>query len=92
MVLRQGLRLTSIGLVAGLAVAVALTQSLRSLLVGLEPVDGWSVSAALLLVTVGSGLACWWPARRASQLSPLDHRGEPGASLRMPLVSLHRPR
>ena len=72
MVLRQGLRLTSVGLVAGLAAAVTLTQSLRSVLVGLEPVDGWSVCAALLLLTAASGLACWWPARRASQLSPLE--------------------
>ena len=72
MVLRQGLTLTSVGLVAGLATAVALTQSLRSVLVGLEPVDGWSVFAALLLLSGASGLACWWPARRASQLSPSE--------------------
>lgn len=72
MVLRQGLTLTSIGVVAGLAAAAAVTQSLRSVLVGLEPVDGWSTFAALLLVIVASGLACWWPARRASQLSPLE--------------------
>jgi len=72
MVLRHGLVLTSIGLVAGLAAAVALTQSLRSVLVGLEPVDGWSIFAALVLLTAASGFACWWPARRASQLSPLE--------------------
>jgi putative ABC transport system permease protein len=72
MVLRKGLRLTSIGLVAGLVLATALTQSLRSVLVGLEPVDGWSVSAALLFLIAASGVACWWPARRASQLSPLE--------------------
>jgi putative ABC transport system permease protein len=72
MVLRKGLRLTSIGLAAGLAAATALTQSLRSVLVGLEPVDGWSACAAILLLTAASGLACWWPALRASQLSPLE--------------------
>jgi putative ABC transport system permease protein len=72
MVLRQGLALTALGSVAGLAAATALTQSLRSVLVGLEPVDGWSVCAALLLLTAASGLACWWPARRASRLSPLE--------------------
>jgi putative ABC transport system permease protein len=72
MVLRQGLTLTSVGLAAGLAAAAALTQSMRSVLVGLEPVDGWSVFAAILLLTAASGLACWWPARRASQLSPLE--------------------
>ncbi len=72
MVLRQGLALTGAGFVAGLAAAAVLTQFLRSVLVGLEPVDGWSVSAALLFLTVASGLACWWPARRASRLSPLE--------------------
>jgi len=49
-----------------------LTQSLRSVLVGLEPVDGWSMSAALLFLIAASAVACWWPARRASQLSPLE--------------------
>src|SRR5882672_19729 len=63
MVLRKGLRLTSIGLVVGLVAATALTQSLRSILVGLEPVDGWSVCTALVFLTAASGLACWWPAR-----------------------------
>jgi putative ABC transport system permease protein len=72
MVLRKGLGLTSLGLVVGLAAAAALTQSLPTLLVGLEPVDGWSVSAALLFLTAASGVACWWPARRASKLNPLE--------------------
>jgi ABC-type lipoprotein release transport system permease subunit len=72
MVLRKGLRLTSMGLGVGLAVAAMLTQSLRSVLVGLDPVDGWSMSAAVALLTVASTVACWWPARRASQLNPLE--------------------
>jgi putative ABC transport system permease protein len=72
MVLRKGLRLTSIGLVVGLVVAAALTQSLTSVLVGIEPVDAWSVSAALVFLTAASAFACWRPARRASQLSPLE--------------------
>jgi predicted permease len=71
-VLRRGLRLTGVGVVAGLAAAVASTRSLRSVLVGLEPVDFWSVVAALLFVLAAGGLACWWPARRASRLSPLE--------------------
>jgi putative ABC transport system permease protein len=72
MVLRRGLGLTAIGFAIGLPAAAALTQFLRSALVGLEPVDGWSVCLALLLLATASGLACWWPARRASRLSPLD--------------------
>jgi putative ABC transport system permease protein len=72
LVLRQGLRLTGIGLVVGLVLATALTQSLRSVLVGLDPVDGWSVGAALLFLFAASAVACWWPARHASRLSPLE--------------------
>jgi putative ABC transport system permease protein len=72
MVLRNGLSLTSIGLVVGIMVAVGLTQSLKSVLVGLEPVDTWSVSAALVCLLTASAFACWRPARRASQLSPLE--------------------
>jgi hypothetical protein len=72
MVLRKGLILTSAGLVAGLVTAAVLTQWLRSVLVGLEPVDAWSVTAALVFLTAASAFACWRPARRASQLNPLD--------------------
>ena len=72
LVLKKGLRLTGIGLVAGLAAATALTQSMRSVIVGLEPVDGWTVSAALLFLTGASVFACWRPARRASRISPLE--------------------
>jgi putative ABC transport system permease protein len=72
LVVRKGLRLTGIGLVVGLALATAFTQSLRSVLVGLDPVDPWSVGAALLCLVAASAVACWWPARRASRLSPLE--------------------
>ncbi len=72
LVLRKGLTLIGIGLLAGLGIAVALTQSLRSVLVDLEPVDAWSVSTALVFLAAAGAFACWRPARRASQLSPLD--------------------
>jgi putative ABC transport system permease protein len=72
MVLRQGMALTGLGIAAGLGGAGVLTQSLRGVLVGLEPVDAWSMGSALMILTAASGLACWWPARRASRLNPLE--------------------
>jgi ABC-type antimicrobial peptide transport system permease subunit len=72
MVLRQGMALTGLGVAAGLAGAGVLTQSLRGVLVGLEPVDAWSMGSALMILTAASGCACWWPARRASRLNPLE--------------------
>jgi putative ABC transport system permease protein len=71
LVLAQGFRLASIGLVIGLALALALTPLLRSQLFGLstmDPVTYLSVIAVLSVVTLG---ACYVPARRAAHLHPM---------------------
>jgi putative ABC transport system permease protein len=72
MVLRQGMGLTVFGIISGLAGAAALTQFLRGVLVDLAPVDAWSLGSAVAILTIASVLACWWPARRASRLNPLE--------------------
>lgn len=71
LVLRQGLRLTLVGLAAGLLTSVALTRALSSLLFGVTPLDPltWiAVSAALAAVCAG---ACYIPARRAAAIDPI---------------------
>jgi putative ABC transport system permease protein len=70
MVLRQGLSLTTIGLMIGLAVTLFATQLITSLLYQVKPTD----LATFAEITVGllavAALASWLPARRASRVDP----------------------
>lgn len=71
MVVKNGMALALIGVVAGLAGAWALTRYLQSLLVEVSPTDGltlFGVSLCLLLVAL---IACYLPARRATKVDPL---------------------
>jgi len=71
LILRQGMRLTTLGLAVGLAGAVALTRVLRNHLYEIGPTDATTfVSVSLLIVLVAS-LACLIPARRATKVDPM---------------------
>jgi putative ABC transport system permease protein len=71
LVLRHGMLLASIGVVAGVASAIALTRLMSSLLYGVSATD-WltlaGVSAFLTIVALG---ACFVPARRATRVDPM---------------------
>jgi ABC-type antimicrobial peptide transport system permease subunit len=72
LILGRGLRLSAIGLAIGLAATLALSRVLASRLFQISPHDPWilgGVSFAMLAVT---SAACYFPARRATQLDPLD--------------------
>jgi putative ABC transport system permease protein len=69
---RQGFVTIAVGLVLGLSAAVSLTPLLRSLFVGLESRNAAYVWIATALVTVTAGLACWIPARRATNIDPMS--------------------
>jgi putative ABC transport system permease protein len=71
MVIRQGMRLGFVGVVIGLALAVALSRIMSSLLYEITPTDPMtfaSISAVLLAVVL---FACWLPARRAAKVDPM---------------------
>ena len=72
MVLRQGLRLVGVGLLIGLAGALALTRLLRGLLFGVSPSDPITFAAVPLLLLCVALLACWLPARRAAKVDPME--------------------
>lgn len=72
MVVRQGMTLTSIGVVVGLGVAFASSRVLESMLFEVSPLDPVTYAAVAGGLAVVALLACWIPARRASQTSPLE--------------------
>ncbi len=71
-VLGQGMRLTIVGVVLGLAAALGLTRVMSSLLFGIGSTDPWTfTSVAVLLVGVAAA-ACYLPARRAMNVDPMS--------------------
>jgi putative ABC transport system permease protein len=77
MVVRQALVVAVIGVIVGIAGAVAMTRALASLLFGVSPTDFVTlISSAVALLIVASA-ASWLPARRAAAVDPaLALRGE----------------
>ena len=71
-IVRQGLRLTLIGLTAGLAVSFAFTRLLRGLLFGVGTADWLTFSTVSMALCVVALLACYIPARRAASIEPMQ--------------------
>ncbi len=72
LVMRQGLGLTVVGVVLGLAAAFALTRLLSGLLFGVAAVDVTTFGSISILLVIVSLLACYLPARRAMRIDPLS--------------------
>jgi putative ABC transport system permease protein len=70
MVLAQGLLLSAIGIVIGVAVAAAASQGLTSLLFGISPLDPTSYIAVVVMLIGVAMAASWLPAWRASRVDP----------------------
>jgi putative ABC transport system permease protein len=70
-VLSHGVRLTGMGLLIGLAGAMAGTRVLSSLLYGVASTDAITFSVVSVLLAGVALLACYVPARRATLVDPL---------------------
>jgi putative ABC transport system permease protein len=70
MILGDGLRLTLIGGIIGLAAIIGLTRFLRGLLFEIQPLDPLTLISVSCLLTFVSLLACYVPARRATKADP----------------------
>jgi putative ABC transport system permease protein len=70
LVMTQGLQSVAVGVIAGVAGALALNRLLTSLLFGVQPTDAATMAAVAAVITLVAGIACWLPAWRASRLDP----------------------
>ena len=71
MIALQGMRMTVVGLVLGLASALLLTRLMASMIYALSATDPITYFAVILLIALAAFLACYGPAYRASVLDPL---------------------
>jgi putative ABC transport system permease protein len=69
-VMKQGLLLTTVGIVAGLAGAYGMNRLIASLLFGVQPTDPTTMIAVVATITLVAAVACWLPAWRASRVDP----------------------
>jgi ABC-type antimicrobial peptide transport system permease subunit len=71
MILRETLRLTSIGLAIGIASALSVSQLIGNMLYGISAQDPVTLAAVSILLTAVAALAGWIPARRATRVDPM---------------------
>jgi putative ABC transport system permease protein len=72
LVVWNGMRLTAIGMVIGVAAALGLTHLIASLLFGVWPFDPAAFFIAPLVLSMVALLAVWLPATRASKVDPMQ--------------------
>ncbi len=72
MVMRQGMTLALVGVGAGLVAAWALAKLIESLLFGVKARDPLVFVAVPLTLAIVASVAVWFPAVRASRVSPMD--------------------
>ena len=70
--MRQGLKLTILGVAVGLVGAFVLTRVLAHLLFGVTPRDPFTFAGVALLLVAVALIACWLPARRAMKINPME--------------------
>jgi predicted permease len=71
-VIREGLRLTALGLVIGAALALVSGRAMRSLLFGVTPTDPRTYAGVVTVLACASLIACWIPGWRASRADPME--------------------
>jgi putative ABC transport system permease protein len=71
MIMGQGLRWVSLGLVIGLTLGFLLTRMLATLLFGVGPANPFTYIAVSAVMLAVAGVACYLPAMRAIRIDPM---------------------
>jgi len=71
LVMRDGLRITGIGLAVGLVALVGVTRAIRGLLYGVQPADPVVIVLVAVVLAGVALVATLIPARRAARVSPM---------------------
>ncbi len=71
LILRHGMLLTAVGLVLGVAGAVAVQRLISGMVYGVRPSDPLTIGLAMIFLFGVSLLASWLPGRRATRVDPL---------------------
>lgn len=71
LVVIMGVRLVALGAVIGLVASLLLARVIATQLWGVSPYDPMTLSGVTILLLLTGLIACWIPARRASQVDPL---------------------
>ncbi len=72
LVLGKGISLIGVGLLAGLIGAFAASRALNSLLYGVGALDAVALIGAIVILAAVAFIACYLPARRASNVNPIE--------------------
>jgi predicted permease len=72
MFVRHGARLAALGIVCGVAVALALTRLMSSMLFDVSPIDPLTYGGVSLGLAAAAVLAAYVPARRATMVDPVE--------------------
>jgi len=71
LILKQGMRLTGIGILIGLVLSLATTRVLAGLLYGIKADDPLTFASVSLFLGAVAFISCYVPARRAASVDPM---------------------
>jgi putative ABC transport system permease protein len=71
LVIRHGMKLALVGMGIGLSAAIALTRVIQSWLFGISATDPLTFGGIIVLLSGVALLACYLPARKATEVDPL---------------------
>lgn len=72
LVIGEGARLAAMGVVIGVALSLAATRLIASLLYGVKPTDPLTFVIVSLILAAVALLSCYIPARRATKVDPME--------------------
>jgi len=71
LIMKEGMTLGVIGLLIGLLGSYGIGRLMKSLLYGIGSIDGIAFSAVATILMLSALIACYIPARRATQVDPM---------------------